>query len=373
MDAVFGLLLLLLLHGTSHGVETFCDGRQNGAKCYGALGGTVVLRLMDDASKIFRSQWLFNTTTTIFRWRDNTIVTNEIKNRSSFSPSNGTFRINDLSRNDGGEYTLDVYKDKSGTNREKRTLQLTIQAPVSSVLLVSECLSQGEMKASCSSEGGDGPQYRWTLGGRPLTQTQLLSGNSESQNITLKQDVSGELVCSVRNDVSVVRKEKQTCGFTFLQCTLPNGTYISQWFPPTNETLCPPPTPEGKEPDTTVSNKPSINITSSNHTKEDPWYIKYLPIIAGVLSALLILLAVGVAVVYAQKKKQNKPKEEDDEQDLTYADVRIVQRQAREGKPMQQRAEMEVEYGQVKFSERPRQTVEPSRDDCVYAKVRKGR
>ncbi|XP_060903901.1 uncharacterized protein LOC132981829 isoform X2 [Labrus mixtus] len=344
MDAVFGLLLLLLLHGTSHGVETFCDGRQNGAKCYGALGGTVVLRLMDDASKIFRSQWLFNTTTTIFRWRDNTIVTNEIKNRSSFSPSNGTFRINDLSRNDGGEYTLDVYKDKSGTNREKRTLQLTIQAPVSSVLLVSECLSQGEMKASCSSEGGDGPQYRWTLGGRPLTQTQLLSGNSESQNITLKQDVSGELVCSVRNDVSVVRKEKQTCGFTFLQCTLPNGTYISQWFPPTNETLCPPPTPE-----------------------------EYLPIIAGVLSALLILLAVGVAVVYAQKKKQNKPKEEDDEQDLTYADVRIVQRQAREGKPMQQRAEMEVEYGQVKFSERPRQTVEPSRDDCVYAKVRKGR
>ncbi|XP_060903911.1 uncharacterized protein LOC132981835 isoform X2 [Labrus mixtus] len=198
---------------------------------------------MDDASKIFRYQWIFNTTI-ILRWRDNKILSNLIKNRSSFSPSNGTFRINDLSRNDGGEYTLETYKDKSGTNREKRTLQLTIQAPVSSVLLVSECLSQGEMRASCSSEGGDGPQYRWTLGGRPLTQTQLLSGNSESQNITLKQDVSGELVCSVRNDVSVVQKEKQTCGFTLFQCTLPNGTYISQWFPPTNETLCPPPTPE---------------------------------------------------------------------------------------------------------------------------------
>ncbi|XP_065814682.1 uncharacterized protein [Labrus bergylta] len=343
MDAVCGLLLLLLLHGTSHGVETFCDGRQNGAKCYGALGGTVVLRLMDDASKIFSYQWIFNTTT-ILRLRNNMILSNLIENRSSFSLSNGTFRINDLSRNDGGEYTLEFYKDDSGTNQEKRTLQLTIQAPVSSVLLVSECLSQGEMKASCSSEGGDSPQYRWTLGGQTLTQTQLLSGNSESQNITVKQDVSGELVCSVKNDVSVVRKEKQTCGFTFLQCTLSNGTYISNWFPPAYETLCPQPTPE-----------------------------EYLPIIAGVLSALLILLAVGVAVVYAQKKKQNKPKEEDEEQDLTYADVRIVQRQAREGKPMQQRAEMEVEYGQVKFSERPRQTVEPSRDDCVYAKVRKGR
>ncbi|XP_060903910.1 uncharacterized protein LOC132981835 isoform X1 [Labrus mixtus] len=257
---------------------------------------------MDDASKIFRYQWIFNTTI-ILRWRDNKILSNLIKNRSSFSPSNGTFRINDLSRNDGGEYTLETYKDKSGTNREKRTLQLTIQAPVSSVLLVSECLSQGEMRASCSSEGGDGPQYRWTLGGRPLTQTQLLSGNSESQNITLKQDVSGELVCSVRNDVSVVQKEKQTCGFTLFQCTLPNGTYISQWFPPTNETLCPPPTPEGKEPDNTVSNKPSIHSTSANHTGAPPL------LYCGLRAAVVFLILTGIFVYFACKKNDLKEAE----------------------------------------------------------------
>ncbi|XP_020500979.2 carcinoembryonic antigen-related cell adhesion molecule 2 isoform X2 [Labrus bergylta] len=279
MDAVCGLLLLLLLHGTSHGVETFCDGRQNGTKCYGALGGTVVLRLMDDASKIFSYQWIFNTTT-ILRLRNNMILSNLIEKRSSFSPSNGTFRINDLSRNDGGEYTLEVYKDNSGTNQEKRTLQLTIQAPVSSVLLVSECLSQGEMKASCSSEGGDSPQYRWTLGGRTLTQTQLLSGNSESQNITVKQDVSGELVCSVRNDVSVVRKEKQTCGFTFLQCTLSNGTYISNWFPPAYETLCPQPTPEA------------------------------LPLLyCGLRAAVVFLILTGIFVYFACKKNDLKKAE----------------------------------------------------------------
>nr|XP_020500977.1 uncharacterized protein LOC109992632 isoform X1 [Labrus bergylta] len=302
MDAVCGLLLLLLLHGTSHGVETFCDGRQNGAKCYGALGGTVVLRLMDDTSKIFRSVWIFNTTT-ILRLRNNMILSNLIEKRSSFSPSNGTFRINDLSRNDGGEYTLEFYKDNSGTNQEKRTLQLTIQAPVSSVLLVSECLSQGEMKASCSSEGGDSPQYRWTLGGQTLTQTQLLSGNSESQNITVKQDVSGELVCSVRNDVSVVRKEKQTCGFTFLQCTLSNGTYISNWFPPAYETLCPQPTPEGKEPDITVSNKPSIKITSSSHTKA-------LPLLyCGLRAAVVFLILTGIFVYFACKKNDLKKAE----------------------------------------------------------------
>ena len=87
-------------------------------------------------------------------------------------------------------------------------------APVSSVLLVSECLSQGQMRVSCSSEGGDSPQYSWTLDGLTLTDAELLSGNTETNNITLKQHVSGTLVCSVRNDVSSVSKEEKIsdCG-----------------------------------------------------------------------------------------------------------------------------------------------------------------
>lgn len=62
---------------------------------------------------------------------------------------------------------------------------------------------------------------------------------------------------------------------------------------------------------------------------------------------------------------------EEDDQELTYADVNILQRP---GRQVQQRAETEVEYGQIRFSERPRrQTVEPPADDCVYAMVRKDR
>lgn len=55
-----------------------------------------------------------------------------------------------------------------------------------------------------------------------------------------------------------------------------------------------------------------------------------------------------------------------DEQELTYADVKIL----RGRQVQQQRAEVEVEYGQVKISSRPRQPAEPRGDDCVYAKVR---
>ncbi|XP_028444960.1 uncharacterized protein LOC114562631 isoform X2 [Perca flavescens] len=390
MEAEIGLLLMIL--GVSHGVETYCDGRQDGAQCYGALGGTVVLQLMDSASEIFRYQWSTkttikaNTTTTIvLHGRKNVIVSNAIANRSFFTPSNGTFRINNLSWTDGGEYELEI-SDSDGLVSEQRTLQLTIQAPVSSVLLVSECLSQGEMRVSCSSGGGDSPQYSWTLDGRTLTDAELLSGNTETNSITLKQKVSGRLVCSVRNQVSNVSEEKtiSTCGFIFINCTLTNGTQISQWVFAANNTLCQPtttpattadPSTVGKRSDITVSINPCTNNTSSNPnvTRDALWYIRYLPIMAGVLSALVILLVVGVAVVCAQKKKQhNKPKEEEDDQELTYADVRFTQRP---GKQMQRKSEVEVEveYGQVKFSERPQQTVEPAGDECVYARVRKDR
>ncbi|XP_078116850.1 uncharacterized protein LOC144524450 isoform X3 [Sander vitreus] len=133
MEAVIGLLVMIL--GVSHGVETYCDGRQDGAQCYGALGGTVVLQLMDNASEIFRYIWstkttikanTTTTTTTILSWRNNMIVINAIANRSFFTPSDGTFRINNLSWTDGGEYTLQIYAS-DGQVSERRTLQLTIQ------------------------------------------------------------------------------------------------------------------------------------------------------------------------------------------------------------------------------------------------------
>ncbi|KAM8733305.1 uncharacterized protein AB9X84_025103 [Acanthopagrus schlegelii] len=260
MEAVIGLLLMLL--GVSHGVETYCDGRINGTQCYGVLGGTVVLRLMDSTSGIHIYQWVKNKTV-ILRGRNDKFITNLLENRSSFTPSDGTFRINNLSRTDGGEYTLIIY-ETSGRVLDPQILQLNIQAPVSSVLLVSECLSQGEMRVSCSSEGGDSPQYSWTLDGHTLTDAQLLSGNKDSNTITLGQDVSGQLVCSVSNNVNSVSQNKtiSTCGFIFVDC-ISNGTHISQWVSEANNTLCVESTTartsttEDKEPGITVLTVPT--------------------------------------------------------------------------------------------------------------------
>ncbi|XP_044210447.1 uncharacterized protein LOC122984182 [Thunnus albacares] len=169
-------------------------------------------------------------------------------------------------------------------------------APVSSVLLDSECLSQGETRVSCSSEGGDSPQYSWTLDGHTLTDAQLLSGNNETNNITLKQDVSGLLVCSVRNHVSNVSKGEKisTCGFIFINCTLPDGTNISQWMFSANNTLC-------IDPTTTPT---MIMITDTMASNVDN------SLLVSVLRAVVALsLLGGIAIYFAWKKKKYKKAE----------------------------------------------------------------
>ncbi|XP_003444669.2 uncharacterized protein LOC100695213 isoform X2 [Oreochromis niloticus] len=353
MEAVVALLLVLLR--VSHGFKTQCDGRQDGAQCYGPLGGTVDIQLIDSTSEMPRYQ-LSKNTLKILDVRKNKVISNTIGDRYTLFLSNGTFRVNNLSSTDSGKYTLQTF-NLDGTSSGEQTLQLFIQAPVSSILLLSECLSQGERRVSCSSERANSPQYSWTLDGRTLTDAELLSGNHESNIITLKQHVSGNLVCSVRNNVSNVFKEERisTCGYIYINCTSVNGTQILRWVYKANNTLCTQPkqTSVGKKKETAIS--------------DEPWYIRNLPLIGGVLSVLVIFLVVGVAVICAWRKKQNsKPtkKEEEDDQEV-FGDVRFVKRPANQAEK-----KAEVEYGQVKSAKRPRKP-EPTETDCVYANVHK--
>ncbi|CAJ1058552.1 uncharacterized protein LOC117817983 isoform X5 [Xyrichtys novacula] len=303
MKAVFGLLVLLF--GVSHGVETSCDGRQSGAQCYAALGGTVLLRVMDDASKIFKYAWKKETAVIISGRRDK-IVTKPPDQRFSFTPKNGTFWINNLNRKDAGEYVLEFFIDSSGTNLMKQTLRLIIQATVPSVHLVSGCLSHGEMGVSCFSKGGDSPQYSWTLDGYELTDRQLLSGNSESQNITLKEDVTGQLACTAKNHISSVQEEKtiSSCGFKFFDCTLLNGTRISQWLLPTKETQCIEPTPE----DSSL-------------------------LVCGLRAAVVILIIIGIFIYFALKKKRAEGSKVPEEVEYENTSVVMVEMRSSAAEP----------------------------------------
>ncbi|KAK5611433.1 hypothetical protein CRENBAI_016903 [Crenichthys baileyi] len=58
-----------------------------------------------------------------------------------------------------------------------------------------KCLCQGQMMASCLSQEGDSPQYRWTQDGHTLTDSELFSRNIENSIIVLRQNTSGRRVC----------------------------------------------------------------------------------------------------------------------------------------------------------------------------------
>ncbi|KAI3351790.1 hypothetical protein L3Q82_020622 [Scortum barcoo] len=174
------------------------------------------------------------------------------------------------------------------TNRKALQKDMEAAAPVSSVLLVFECLSQGDMRVSCSSEGGDSPQYSWTLDGHTLTDAELLSGNNEAKDIILKQGVSGQLVCSVRNHMSVRSRKRRRYPpavsekKSFINCTLCNGTHISLWVLDASNNLCNEPTNptmkrEGKESDIKVSIKSSTHITLISQSVFSSMVLQSLP------------------------------------------------------------------------------------------------
>ncbi|KAK7922795.1 hypothetical protein WMY93_009697 [Mugilogobius chulae] len=294
--------LLLLLHITQD-AEGFCDARKNDAQCYGALGGTIEIKLMDSGSMTSRCRWAKNNKI-IFDWKNNGVLTNELKNRSVFNVITGIIQIQNLTYSDSDSYSLE-FPNKEGRQTKKTLHKLIIEAPVSHVLLLPECLSKGEVRATCAPQGGDSLEYSWTLNGQNLTDSDLLYTNR----------------------------------YTFINCTL-NGTQKSDWVYEANNSLC-------------LEQTTTVPITSVEH-----W-----PILVGILVALLITCIALICVLKKCKKKTN----EEDDQELTYADVRILRQPER----MPQTSEGEVEYGQVKFSNQSPHISVAEDNACIYAKVRR--
>ncbi|CAB1325234.1 unnamed protein product [Coregonus sp. 'balchen'] len=336
MEAVLGLLVISA--GVSHGLETSCDAREDGSQCYGALGGTVYLQLITNATgNVDLTFWKGTNVTKkeIVKIKNDKLVirNSTIKDRVHFFRNNGTFRLNNTTRNDSGKYLLEIFHD--GKPISTSGLQLFIEAPVSSPQLSSDCLSHGEMRVSCSS-GGDGPQYSWTLDGQTLRDTEASPGD-ETNTITLKKGLSGNLTCTVRNNISSVAVSNiiSHCpGLTYANCTLTNGTKISEWVNATGSILCVEPT----------------TVVTEAYTSKTSTVPEKVGMAAGSLAGVVLVLLMLLAVYCVQKK--NKPSK---------TPVKVA------GGPQQP-----VEYGQITILKGPRMKVDTPEEDCMYASVRKG-
>ncbi|XP_055015222.1 uncharacterized protein LOC110157654 isoform X2 [Boleophthalmus pectinirostris] len=370
MGPVCALLLLLhIAQAQATVAESFCDARVNLTRCFGALGGTIKIQLMDNGSTTPRCIWKKNTEN-IFEWKNNAVRTNKFPDRLVFNNITGIIQIQNLTKSDSDSYSLEFY-NKDGHLTKMIIHQLITEVPVSSLLLDFKCVSKGEVRVSCDAQGGGNPEYSWTLNGQNLTDSELVSKNNETV-VTLRQNTEGLLRCSVKNNVSHKFKESHVtnCGYIFINCTL-NGTQISEWVYKANNTLCTEQTTVasitssvGKTPSTSLSAPVSPPSTTSGSLYSHFEPTTYLPIIAG---SLVVVLIIGMVIVCVLKKRKKKRDEELD-QELTYADVRVLRQPDR--RP-QRASEGEVEYGQVKFSNHgPVVSVEED-NACIYAKVRR--
>ncbi|XP_062332722.1 uncharacterized protein LOC134032714 isoform X1 [Osmerus eperlanus] len=411
------VLLLFLLAGASHGIETSCDARQNGSQCYGALNGTVYLHLTDKISG-YHIALTGDHRKRVFKTKSGNIVYYNKKNEETtdrriyFEKKNGTLRINKIKKDDSDNYTLKTTQGNS-RNIATHTLQLFIEAPVSSHRqVISECLPQGGMRMSCSCEG-DSPRYSWTLDGQALNDSRVVH-DEERSSVTLERGTVGKLTCTINNHISqaTVDMDVSTCnGTIYVNCTSSNGTEVSDWVSPTGPNLCTRstttnPTTQTESTTQTTSGKGTTNVATSrpsNHTTQGlarassngtgdfrtQWDFNMIVIVAGsVAGVLLLAVLLGIYFVLCRKKTAASA---EDEGEVTYADVRFVKKnQERQKKKKQAPVEVEygevkvsgaagrqeesprgeVEYGEVMIMTRPGRKVDKPQEECVYSSVR---
>ncbi|XP_047657155.1 uncharacterized protein LOC113659134 isoform X1 [Tachysurus fulvidraco] len=159
-------------------------------QCYVAVGQRLYLQMpLEDEFDLM-------TTSLILRYRktQSSPPTPRLP-RWQFVNDNKTMILTSAERSDSGTYTLNIY-DGDGRSKGSYTLQVNIEAQVSSVKVSYSCLSSGVMKVNCSADG-DNLHFSWTSDFNTLPQ--LENGTS---TVTLEQDHQGNITCHVENHVS---------------------------------------------------------------------------------------------------------------------------------------------------------------------------
>ncbi|XP_042083110.1 uncharacterized protein LOC121815595 [Haplochromis burtoni] len=121
---------------------------------------------------------------------------------------NGTFKINKSTKNDSGEYMVEIHSSTNGSLLHTKNIYLDIQAPVLEPATSQLCLSPEEKIISCSSEG-DEVEFMLFLDDNLLLQTTTKSTEKSSISkvtVTLHAQLMGKLACIVQNNVS--RRQK---------------------------------------------------------------------------------------------------------------------------------------------------------------------
>ncbi|XP_058232525.1 uncharacterized protein LOC131344321 isoform X3 [Hemibagrus wyckioides] len=281
-------------------------------------------------------------------------------------------------RNDSGTYTLNIY-DVDGRNKGSSTLQVNIEAPVSSVKVSHSCLSTVTVKVNCSADG-DNLRFSWTSDVNTLPQLK----NGSSIDIQ-EQNHQGNVTCHVENHVS---RDHDTV--ELLQCPDPTTTT----------------TTDGKTSDRTTQSHGTNSTVSLNETNICNQTLttspisnsRFLKLILSVGSVCVLLIILSIVAIYIFKRMHGSKNKEATSQDgrelyaqVTDVSANTMERRARTSQAQvdnveyavvvprgsnkkQKSYEDEVQYGELVFNT-PAKNHHPMpkvQDDCVYSQVQRG-
>uniref|UniRef100_A0AAY5JYC6 Immunoglobulin subtype domain-containing protein n=1 Tax=Esox lucius TaxID=8010 RepID=A0AAY5JYC6_ESOLU len=109
------------------GLESHCDVSKVGVHCYGALDGTVYLRLDIEYNEICLIKDPSGKPIELFKRKNKTNFMNgSLKHRSEFYFNNGTLKIRNIERSDAGEYSSETF-NSSGITITSIRFQLSIE------------------------------------------------------------------------------------------------------------------------------------------------------------------------------------------------------------------------------------------------------
>ncbi|XP_049896627.1 uncharacterized protein LOC126387906 [Epinephelus moara] len=190
-------------------------------KCYGALAEPLIFHLPSGENT--KMMLIKNNKHRILKILNNTVASIDKEYINSAFFSGGIFQIDKATKEDSGDYLLETYAATNGVLLHKIKMHLQVQVPVSTPAVSQMCLSPEQMNISCSSEG-DEVEFILTLDSYPLIQTrahsqsqpnrtavsQSLTGEAAEEdkssdsnvNISLYGQLTGNLMCQVRNNVS---------------------------------------------------------------------------------------------------------------------------------------------------------------------------
>ncbi|KAB5554211.1 hypothetical protein PHYPO_G00047550 [Pangasianodon hypophthalmus] len=195
MQDILGILLMFA--GAASGllvqdpvVCRFTESNQ----CYVALGKRLHLQItMEDR---FELKIIDKTSTSrlIINYRKTqSNPPNPNPPRWQFVNDNKTMILTSAERSDAGTYTLSTF-DAKGNSKGDYTLQLNIEAQVSSVKLSYSCLFPEVRKVYCSADG-DNLRFNWT----PESAIRL---ENENSTLVLEKTHIASVICRVENHIS---------------------------------------------------------------------------------------------------------------------------------------------------------------------------